>query len=157
MHSFETIDGTRWSFTITYGTIKTVLDDTGLKLTDIFFDSSVSAAILADNFKLMEIMFSALKPQAAELGKSFEDFLAGMDDTVLAKAADALLEALTDFFREPRRTMVRRVLEEFRSANERLISDGTRLVEKEMEGIDFDKLVAQTHTSSASSSPASVA
>jgi hypothetical protein len=156
MHAFDAVDGTRWSFTITYGTVKTVLDDTGLKLTDLFFDNAASAAILDDNFKLMEVMFSALKPQAAQLGKSFEDFLAGMDDTVLAKAVDALLEALTDFFREPRRTMVRRALERYRIASERLTTAGTLAVEKELDRIDFEQLIVRTHTSSASSSPASV-
>ena len=157
MHSFQTLDGTTWSFAITYGTVKQVLDDTGFKLTDLFYDDKASAAVLEDGFAFMRVMFSALKPQAQQHGKSFEDFLAGVDDTVLAKAADAMLEALTDFFREPRRTLVRRALEKYKSASEQLMSAGIQLAEKKLEEIDFQTLLCQTHTNSASSSPVNAA
>lgn len=157
MHSFESLDGTRWTFSITYGTVKSVLDATGFKLTDLFYDEKASAPILADGFELMRVMYAALKPQADQLGKSFDDFLAGMDDTVLGRAADALLEALTDFFREPRRTLVRRALEKYKTASARLTSAGILAAEKRLEEIDFERLLSQTHTSSDSSSPASAA
>ncbi len=157
MHSFEAIDGTKWSFAISYGTVQQVLEDTGFKLTDLFYDNKAAAPILGDAFQFLRVMFSALKPQAKQLGKSFEDFLAGMDDTVLAKATDALLEAVVDFFHEPRRTLVRRALEKYRSESERLTSAATLVAEKKLEEMDVAAIIVQTLTSSDSSSPASAA
>lgn len=157
MHSFETIDGTKWSFAISYGTVQQVLDDTGFKLTDLFYDNKAAAAVLGDAFQWMKVLFAALKPQATQMGKSFEDFLAGMDDTVLATATDALLEAVVDFFREPRRTLVRRALEKYRSESARLTTAATLAAEKKLEEIDMGAIIAQTLTSSDSSSPANAA
>lgn len=157
MHSFEGIDGTKWSFAVHYGIVQQVLEETGFKLTDLFYDPKAASDLLSDPFRWLKVMFATLRPQATAAGKTFEDFLAGMDDTVLAKATDALLEAVIDFFQEPRRTLVRRALQKYRSESERLTTAATLVAEKRLEEMDMAAIIAQTLTSSDSSSPASAA
>jgi len=157
MHAFDGMDGTKWSFSVNYGIVQQVLEETGFKLTDLFYDPKAAGELLGDPFRWLRVMFATLKPQATAAGKTFDDFLAGIDDTVLAKATDALLEAVIDFFQEPRRTLVRRALQKYRTESERLTSAATLLAERRLEEIDMAAIISQTHTSSDSSSPASAA
>ena len=155
MHSFDTLDGARWSFAITYGTVKHVLDETGFRLTDLF-DPKAAAKVLGDPFEFMRVMYAAVQSQEKQ-GKSFDDFLRGFDDTVLASATNALLEAIIDFFQEPRRTIARRGLERVKTETERLTGVATRAAEEKLKAMDVAEIISQTLTSSDSSSPASVA
>jgi hypothetical protein len=154
---FATLDGVEWTFRITYGSVKSVLDQTGFKLTDLFFDQKASEEVTGDGFRMLEIIYAALKPQADEKGISIDRFLAAVDGDVLERASLALLEALTDFFPHPRRTIVRRALDRYHREKERLTSGVIHAIEKEIDAMSLEQPPPLTHTSSATSSPASAA
>lgn len=157
MKTFKTTDGTEWKVAVNVGTIKRVQDDTGLRLTDLFASEAKIGAFFADDVKFCEVLFSAIRPQAEEAGKTLDDFLAGIDGTVIEGAVEALLAEVADFFQEPRKGLLKKTLAKYQAAHQKLVTEGVLAAEKKIEETDFEMLLRQTHTSSASSSPASAA
>lgn len=157
MKTFRTTDGCEWRISVTVGTIKRVMDHTGLKLTDLFSTADKIQAFFADEVRICEVLFAAVKPQADDAGKAVDDFLSVIDGTVLESAVEALLEETVDFFHEPRKGLLKKVLEKYREATNRLRTDGALAAERKLEELDFDRLFHQTLTSSALSSPAPAA
>lgn len=153
MRTFATNDGTEWVVVVNVLTIKRVQDHTGLKLTDLFSTAEKVQAFFADEVRLCEVLYATVLPQAEQAGKTIDDFLATIDDAVIEKAMDALVEEIVDFFREPRKGLLKKVLAKYRDATSRLETAGVRDFEKKLSEVDFETLFRQTHTSSASSSP----
>jgi hypothetical protein len=157
MKTFKTTDGTEWQVVVNVGTIKRVQDDTGLRLTDLFASAEKIGAFFADDVKFCEVLFSTIRPQAEAAGKTLDDFLAGIDGTVIEGAVEALLAEVADFFQEPRKGLLKKMLVKYQAAHEKLTTEGVLAAEKKIEETDFETLLRQTLTSSASSSPASAA
>lgn len=157
MKTFKTLDGTDWKVVVTVGTVKRVLDDTGLKLTDMFTSQKATEQFLSDDIKFCELLWSVVRPQAAEAGVTIDQFFSTIDGTVVENAAEALVSEIVDFFQEPRRSVLRKIWARYQEAKQRCKTEDALAAEKAMEKVDFDQLVRQTHTSSASSSPASAA
>ena len=157
MKTFKTTDGTAWQVVVNVGTIKRVHDDTGLRLTDLFASAEKIGAFFADDVKFCEVLFSTIRPQAEAAGKTLDDFLAGIDGTVIEGAVEALLAEVADFFQEPRKGLLKKMLVKYQAAHEKLTTEGVLAAEKKIEETDFETLLRQTLTSSASSSPASAA
>jgi hypothetical protein len=157
MKTFKTTDGTEWQVTVNVGTIKRVQDDTGLRLTDLFASAEKIGSFFADDVKFCEVLFSTIRPQAEAAGKTLDDFLAGIDGTVIEGAAEALLAELSDFFPEPRKGLLKKVTERYKAAVEKVRVETLAVVEKQIEQMDAEAVIRQTLTSSASSSPASAA
>ena len=157
MKTFKTTDGTAWQVVVNVGTIKRVHDDTGLRLTDLFASAEKIGAFFADDVRFCEVLFSTIRPQAEAAGKTLDDFLAGIDGTVIEGAVEALLAEVADFFQEPRKGLLKKMLVKYQAAHEKLTTEGVLAAEKKIEETDFETLLRQTLTSSASSSPASAA
>jgi hypothetical protein len=157
MKTFKTTDGTAWQVVVNVGTIKRVQDDTGLRLTDLFASAEKIGAFFADDVRFCEVLFSTIRPQAEAAGKTLDDFLAGIDGTVIEGAVEALLAEVADFFQEPRKGLLKKMLVKYQAAHEKLTTEGVLAAEKKIEETDFETLLRQTLTSSASSSPASAA
>lgn len=151
MKSFRDTAGTEWKLSVNVLTIKRVLDDTGLRLTDIFSTEQKISQFFSDDVKFCEVLWAIVKPQAEEDGSTAEQFFGAIDGTVIEAALDALLEEVADFFQEPRRSLLRRVLAKFRVAQEKLTTEGVLAVEKTLETADFETFLLQTHTNSVSS------
>jgi hypothetical protein len=157
MKTFKTTDGTEWQVTVNVGTIKRCQDDTGLRLTDLFASAEKIGSFFADDVKFCEVLFSTIRPQAEAAGKTLDDFLAGIDGTVIEGAAEALLAELSDFFPEPRKGLLKKMLARYQAAHQKVMTEGVRAAEQKIEETDFETLLRQTLTNSASSSPASAA
>ena len=157
MKTFQTLDGTEWKVAVTVLTIKRVMEETGLKLTDLFANEAKIGEFFSDDVRFAEVVWSVVRPQAEHLGRTPEQFFGSMDGTVIEAASEALLAETVDFFQEPRRSLLRRVLDKYRASHNKLQTEGVLAVEKKIEEMDFDKLLSQTLTNSASSSPASAA
>lgn len=157
MRTFRTTDGCEWKVSVTVGTIKRVMEHTGLKLTDLFSTADKIQAFFADEVRICEVLFAAIKPQADAAGKSVDDFLSVIDGTVIESAVESLLEETVDFFHEPRKGLLKKVLAKYREATSRLRTDGALAAEKKLEQMDFERLFHQTLTNSALSSPAPAA
>lgn len=157
MKAFKTTDGTEWQVVVNVATIKRCMDDTGLRLTDLFASEAKIGEFFADDVRFCEVLFSVIRPQADAADKTLDDFLAGIDGTVIEKAVEALLAELSDFFQEPRKGLLKKVMERYSKAAEKVRVETLAVVEKQIEEMDFEKLIRQTLTSSASSSPVSAA
>lgn len=157
MKAFKTTDGTEWQVVVNVATIKRCMDDTGLRLTDLFASEAKIGEFFADDVRFCEVLFSVIRPQADAAGKTLDDFLAGIDGTVIEKAVEALLAEVADFFQEPRKGLLKKVMERYSKAAEKVRVETLAVVEKQIEEMDFEKLIRQTLTSSALSSPGSAA
>ncbi len=107
MKAFKTTDGTEWQVVVNVATIKRCMDDTGLRLTDLFASEAKIGEFFADDVRFCEVLFSVIRPQADAAGKTLDDFLAGIDGTVIEKAVEALLAEVADFFQEPRKGLIK--------------------------------------------------
>jgi hypothetical protein len=157
MKTFKTTDGTEWQVVVNVGTIKRCMDDTGLRLTDLFASEAKIGEFFADDVRFCEVLFSVIRPQADAADKTLDDFLAGIDGTVIEGAAEALLAELSDFFPEPRKGLLKKVTARYQAAHLKLVTEGVLAAEKRIEETDFETLLRQTLTSSASSSPGNAA
>ena len=157
MRAFKSTDGTEWQVVVNVGTIKRCMDDTGLRLTDLFASEAKIGEFFADDVRFCEVLYSVVRPQAEAVGKTLDDFLAGIDGTVIEGAVEALLAEVADFFQEPRKGLLKKTLAKYQAAHSKLVTEGVLAVEKKIEETDFETLLRQTLTSSASSSPASAA
>ncbi len=157
MKAFKTTDGTEWQVVVNVATIKRCMDDTGLRLTDLFASEAKIGEFFADDVRFCEVLFSVVRPQAEAAGKTLDDFLAGIDGTVIEGAVEALLAEVADFFQEPRKGLIKKTLAKYQAAHNKLVTEGVLAAEKRIEETDFETLLRQTLTSSASSSPANAA
>lgn len=157
MKAFKTTDGTEWQVVVNVATIKRCMDDTGLRLTDLFASEAKIGEFFADDVRFCEVLFSVVRPQAEAAGKTLDDFLAGIDGTVIEGAVEALLAEVADFFQEPRKGLIKKTLAKYQAAHSKLVTEGVLAAEKRIEETDFETLLRQTLTSSASSSPANAA
>lgn len=146
MKTFRTNDGEEWSIVVNVLTIKRVLDGTGLKLTDLFSTADKIQQFFADEVRICEVLYATIKPQADERGKSLEAFLSAIDGTVIENAMEALLAEVADFFHEPQKGLLKKVLAKYQEATGRLRTAGVLAAEKKLEAIDFDRLFHQTPT-----------
>lgn len=154
MKTFRTNDGTEWRVVVNVLTIKRVMDLTGLRLTDLFSTADKIQEFFANEVRFCEVLYATIKPDADAAGKSIDDFLAVIDGSVFEAAAEALLAEVVDFFPEPRKGLLKKVLEKYQGAVDRLRTAGAPVIEKKLAQMDFDRLFESTLTSSASSSPA---
>jgi len=157
MKTFVTTDGTTWQVVVNVATIKRCMDDTGLRLTDLFASEAKIGEFFADDVRFCEVLFSVVRPQAEADGKTLDDFLAAIDGTVIEGAVEALLAEVADFFQEPRRGLIKKTLARYQAAHSKLVTEGVRAAEKKIDETDFETLLRQTLMNSASSLPASAA
>lgn len=157
MKSFATTDGTQWHITVTVATIKRVMEHTGLKLTDLFSTADKIQQFFSDEVRFCEVLFAAVKPQADAAGKTIDDFLSVVDGAVIESAAEALLAETVDFFHEPRRGLLKKVLAKYLETTTRAKTEGALAMEQKLEELDFDRLFHRTLTSSVLSSQGPVA
>lgn len=157
MKTFKTSDGHEWSIVVNVGTIRRCMHETGLTLTDLFSTEKKVAEFFADDVRFSEVLLSVVRPQLAELGKTDDDFFTAIDGSVIESAAEALLAEVADFFQEPRKGLLKKAMKKFQEAAARVRNEEIAAVEKELDKMDFQTLIHQTHTSSVSSSPVSAA
>jgi hypothetical protein len=145
MTTFRTNDGREWKLAVNVGSIKRCLEDTGLRLTDLFASDAKVSEFFSDDIKFAEVLWSLVRLQAEAAGNGFDEFLSAIDGTVIESAAEALLSAVVDFSQEPRRTLLRRVLEKMKAARERLATEGFADANRSLEALNFEAIL-KTHT-----------
>jgi uncharacterized membrane-anchored protein YjiN (DUF445 family) len=103
----------KWQVRINLHTARQVKDLTGVDLPNILDDRMEKLdALLKDDFKLYDVLYVLCKAQCDAAGLTDEQFGEGMAGDAIARGADAFLEELADFFRDPRiRKMFAKVLD----------------------------------------------
>lgn len=157
MRSFKTKDGTEWAVDVTVGTVKRCLDETGLKLTDLFATDKRVDSFFSDDVQFCLVLAAVVRPQLEERKKTTDEFLSVIDGTCIEQAVEALIGEVADFFQEPRKGLLKKMLAKYQAAHVKVRDEGLAEIEKKMETIDFETLIRQTHTNSASNSPGNAA
>jgi hypothetical protein len=108
MPSFKDTSGREWLVTLNVAQVKRVRERLGVNLADLQEGNLLTR--LADPVLLVDVLFVLVLPQAEESKVTDEQFAAGLGGDTLSAASTALLEALCDFFPQPTRLMLRKVL-----------------------------------------------
>jgi len=157
MAKFKTIDGTEWVIDVTYLTVKRVRDLCGVNLLDICnLDKESLSGWVADDLKVLEVVCAVVRPQLAAVDMSDEDFFAACDGGTLKEAVERLVDQVSDFFQEPRKGLVKKVIQKLRETEKRMEAQAEKAIEAALNQFDFEKALA-THGSSGSTSQASPA
>jgi hypothetical protein len=162
MATFRTTDGADWTIAVNVGVIKRVIEDTGVRLTDIFASDAKVGEFFSDDVKFSEVIWSIVRPQADAKQKTADEFFSVINGAVIEQAAEAMLTEIVDFFQEPRRTLLRRVLDRFRAAQKRLVTAEYDAASRRLETMTDEQILVieekpQTPLSSATSSPGAAA
>ncbi|MEX2187955.1 MAG: hypothetical protein WD875_14210 [Pirellulales bacterium] len=108
MPSFKDTNGREWLVTLNVAQVKRVREQLRINLADLQEGDLLSR--LADPVTLVDVLFVLVQPQADDINVSDEQFATGLGGDTLTAASTALLEALCDFFPDPQRMLLRKVL-----------------------------------------------
>lgn len=157
MAKFKTLDGKEWVVEVTYLTVKRVRDLCGVNLLDICnLDKESLSGWVADDLRVLEVICAVVRPQLAAIDMSDEDFFAACDGGVLKEAVERLVDQVSDFFQEPRRGLVKKVIAKLRETERKMEAQAERAINAALNQCDFEE-VLKTHGSSDSTSPGSSA
>ncbi len=98
MKTFVDSAGRTWTVAITVATVKRVR---GLLNEDLLDVEQVFPRLLVDPILLCDVLYCVCKPEADARQISDEDFAASLSGDVIARAKEAIVEELIDFFHEP--------------------------------------------------------
>jgi hypothetical protein len=155
MAKFKTLDGKEWVVEVTYLTVKRVRDLCGVNVLDICnLDKESLSGWVADDLKVLEVICAVVRPQLAALEMSDEDFFAACDGSVLKEAVERLVDQVSDFFQEPRKGLVKKVIAKLRETERKMEAQAKQAIEQVLSQCDFEEAL-KTHGSSGSTLPAS--
>lgn len=149
MRTFKTKDGSEWAVQVTVGTVKRVLDETGLKLTDLFATGKQIDQFFSDDVQFCLVLAAVIRPQLEAAKKTTDDFLETIDGTCVEQAVEALIGEVADFFQEPRKGLLKKAMAKWQAANAKVRAEGLAEIEKKLDETDFEMLIRQIHTNSA--------
>lgn len=110
MKEFKDEEGRPWQLKVNVASIKRVKDLTGIDLLDSV-EGEVMQRLVANPIDLCDVLFALVKPQADDKGISDVQFGEGMAGEAIDHATVAFLEELTDFFPEPRRSLLKKAVQ----------------------------------------------
>lgn len=127
MVEFKDSEGRRWTFRLTLGDVKRVMDTLGVNLLNLsqFAEEgaeSVTTRLVLDDLFVAEIIGVILAPQAEKYGV---DVLATLDGSTMKAAQDAFLEEFAFFFRDRGNATAQKVAEEIRKAKDEILTGAT--------------------------------
>jgi uncharacterized FAD-dependent dehydrogenase len=126
--SFTDLEGETWAIRVTFADVRAVKDELGFDLPAMFDNGFAGLARLGTDFELLvSVVFALCKRQAEERKIGPDAFAARMGGDTLEAAADAVVDAVTDFFpgqkaRETIRSVTNRLKRTSASVMERLPS-----------------------------------
>jgi len=155
--TFTTLDDTKFSVPVNYLTVKRVRElCNGVNLLEIVGPGEQLAPFIADDVKVLEVICAVVRPQLRELDWSDEQFFSQCDGEVLAAAMNCLIDEVTNFFPEPRKGLVAKVIAKVRAAQAERDRRIVQQVSKAIEQVDFGSALP-TLGNTGSTSPASSA
>jgi hypothetical protein len=158
MATFKTIDGKQWLIDVTYLTVKRVRDLCGVNLLDICnLDKESLSGWVADDLKVLEVVCAVVRPQLAAIDMSDEDFFSACDGTTLKEAVERLVDQVSDFFQEPRKGLVKKVIKKLRETERKMEAQAEKAIDAALSQFDFEAALATSGSSGSTSqeSPAS--
>ena len=123
MHVFTDNAGRVWTASLNVATLKRVRALAGVDLASAILvgrDGKVEASLLerlaSDPALLVDALYALCKDEADRLGVSDEDFGRAMAGDAILAATDALLDEIVDFFPNPKRAILQRLVAAARRA-----------------------------------------
>lgn len=153
---FSTIDGTKFTLSVNMLTVKRVRDLCGVNVLDILGTGEQLGGYVTDDVKLIEVICAVVRPQLKELDWSDDEFFSRCNGDVLAKATDVLLDEVADFFREPRKGLVKKALVKVRATMAAMEARQAEAAQRAIDALDCE-LALVTPGSSGSILPESSA
>lgn len=156
MSSFKTTDGRTFYVPVNYLTVKRVRDLCGVNVLDILGPGEKLSSFLTDDVKLLEVVCAVVRPQLADIDWSDDKFFSVVDGEVIRAATEALIDEVANFFPEPRKGLVKKVIARVRSAAAEMQRRQVAAAEAALSQADFDAAL-RTPGNSGSILPASSA
>jgi hypothetical protein len=155
MAKFKTLDGREWLVEVNYLTVKRVRDLCGVNVLDICnLDKETLSGWVADDLKVLEVICAVVRPQLATLDMADDEFFSACDGGVLKEAVERLVDQVSDFFQEPRKGLVKKVIQKLRETERKMETAAATAIDKALASCEFEQAL-QMHGSSGSISPAS--
>ena len=135
--TFATLSGRSFSVPVNYLTVKRVRELCGVNVLDILGPGEQLAGFLSDDVKLLEVLCAVVRPQLHELDMSDDEFFADINGETLRAATNALIDEVADFFPEPRKGLVKKVIAKVRSAAAEMERRQTAAADEAISKADF--------------------
>lgn len=118
MRYFNDKNGKQWELSIDYSTIKRVKALCDVQILNLIavdektglVESDLLDRLIDDPILLVDVLYACCKPQADMLNMSDEDFGRSFTGEEIERATKVLLDEVVDFFPEPKRTMLRKMI-----------------------------------------------
>ncbi|NBW16184.1 MAG: hypothetical protein EBR82_50195 [Caulobacteraceae bacterium] len=154
--TFKLRSGAEFVIEISMATVKRVRQLLGVNVLDILGTSDELGGYITDDVRTVDVLCAICRPQMERLGMSDEDFGRGFDQEALVNATNTLMDEVADFFREPRKGLVKQAIAKARTLSAEMERRQVAAAERALSALDLETLLA-THTKQGSASPASAA
>jgi hypothetical protein len=150
MKTFKDNAGRTWTLSIDVAALKRVRGVVGVDLLKLMDDDPPLIARLATDIVLLcDVVYALAKPQADALGVTDEEFGAALGGDAISCMHEAFYDELVSFFLSlGRKDIVKAV-----SAQRRLILQGIKAAEMQIDRINVDAEVEKAFGASSTSSP----
>jgi hypothetical protein len=138
MKKFIDSQGRPWVVDVNVATIKRVKGLAGINLLEVV-EGELVERLSSDPILLCDVLYSVCKPQADREGVSDEDFGTGLAGEAISEATKALVEALVDFFPEPRRRLLQKAAAKFHQVQTKAF----QMIETKLESSDIEVQIMQ--------------
>ncbi len=123
-------------------TLKRIREETGLDIMDLGAGGQAAdqlvAKLIGDPITLVEVIWTAIRPEAEAAGIEKAAFFASMSGDAIDQATSAFLEGLADFFPSPRdRARAHRILQ----GVERMIERAQDVMDQKVEGGELERIL----------------
>ncbi len=148
--------GRSWNIDVSADTIRRVKRHLDVQLLDaVDPDSDLCASLGTDAALLVDVLYVVCMPDCERRGVSDEDFGRALAGDAMEEAAEALLRACADFFSNPRRQAVHRLLDRGNQIRQTLTAAGLETANHPAFDAALQSFAATIAGPSATGSPAS--
>ena len=134
--------GREWTIEINFSAIRRVKAATGVDLTKLVEPKDTTfKELTSDLFRLFDVVCAVLQPQFDDRNMTADQFGESLDEATAEQAAMAVLEGTIDFFREEKRTLLKRAYSKVTKAADRLRETGFDHAMKAVETDEFDQVI----------------
>lgn len=131
----EFIDGAnrKWLLNIKIGSLKAVKDNTNIDLST--FPECIKE--FSDVFKLCQVLWILIKPQAEKANVSEQEFYDSLDGEIVDNAFELFMEEIVNFSPPQRRETLRKLIAKAK-AHERTMHD---ILDKKIDTLDLNEII----------------
>jgi len=154
--TFKLRDGSAFVIEISMATVKRVRQLLGVNVLDILGTGEELGGYITDDVKTVDVLCAICRPQLEAKHMSDEDFGRGFDQEALVNATNTLMDEVANFFREPRKGLVKQAIAKARALSAEMERRQVAAAERALSALDLETLL-ETHMKPGSGLPASSA